>query len=87
MPDRPRSRNYAYLRRTYEFMRPYRRQLIYFLIALTITSAATLSMGLGLKFLIDRGLGARDPALLNEGLAIVLAIVIVIALGTFVRFY
>jgi ATP-binding cassette subfamily B protein len=68
-------------------MQPYARQLIYFLIALTITSAATLSMGLGLKFLIDRGLGARDPALLNEGLAIVLAIVIVIALGTFVRFY
>src|SRR3984885_6924411 len=87
MPDRPRSRNYAYLKRTYAFMRPYTRQLIYFLIALTITSAATLSMGLGLKFLIDRGLGARDPALLNEGLAIVLAIVIVIALGTFVRFY
>jgi ATP-binding cassette, subfamily B, bacterial len=87
MPDRPRSRNYAYLKRTYGFMRPYTRQLIYFLIALVITSAATLSMGLGLKFLIDRGLGARDPALLNEGLAIVLAIVVVIALGTFVRFY
>jgi ATP-binding cassette subfamily B protein len=68
-------------------MRPYRRQLVYFLIALTITSAATLSMGLGLKFLIDRGLGAHDPALLNEGLAIVLAIVVVIAIGTFVRFY
>ena len=87
MPDRPRSRNYAYLRRTYAFMRPYTRQLVYFLIALVITSAATLSMGLGLKFLIDRGLGAHDPALLNEGLAIVLAIVVVIALGTFVRFY
>ncbi len=87
IPDRPRSTNYAYLRRTYIFMRPYRRQLVYFLIALTITSAATLSMGLGLKFLIDRGLGAHDPALLNEGLAIVLAIVVVIAIGTFVRFY
>jgi ATP-binding cassette subfamily B protein len=86
-PDRPRSRNYAYLKRTYGFMRPYARQLTYFLIALTITSAATLSMGLGLKFLIDRGLSARDPALLNEGLAIVLAIVTVIAAGTFVRFY
>jgi len=87
MPDRPRSRNYAYLKRTYAFMRPYTRQLIYFLIALTITSAATLSMGLGLKFLIDRGLDARDPGMLNESLEIVLAIVVVIALGTFVRFY
>ena len=87
LPDRPRSKNYSYLLRTYAFMRPYWRQLGYFAIALVATSAATLSMGLGLKFLIDRGLSARDPALLNEGLAIVIAIVVVIALGTFVRFY
>ncbi len=87
MPDRPRSRNYAYLKRTYGFMRPYTRQLIYFFIALVITSSATLSMGLGLKFLIDKGLSARDPALLNEGLAVIIAIVVVIAVGTFVRFY
>ncbi len=87
LPDRPRSRNYAYLKRTYGFMRPYTRQLVYFFIALVITSSATLSMGLGLKFLIDRGLGARDPVLLNEGLAIVLAIVVIIAIGSFVRFY
>ncbi len=87
MPDRPRNRNYAYLMRTYDFMRPYARQLIYFFLALVITSSATLSMGLGIKFLIDKGLSARDPALLNEGLAIVLAIVVVIAAGTFVRFY
>ncbi len=86
-PDRPNSRNYAYLRRTYGFMRPYLPQLTIFFIALIVTSSATLSMGLGLKFLIDRGLGARDPALLNQGLAIVLAIVLVIAAGTYVRFY
>jgi ATP-binding cassette subfamily B protein len=86
-PDRPSSRNYAYLRRTYGFMRPYLPQLTIFFIALIVTSSATLSMGLGLKFLIDRGLGARDPALLNQGLAIVLTIVVVIAIGTYVRFY
>ena len=86
-PDRPRSKNYAYLLRTLGFMRPYVRQLTYFFIALLVTSSATLSMGLGLKFLIDRGLSARDPALLNEGLAIVLAIVVAIAAGTYVRFY
>jgi ATP-binding cassette subfamily B protein len=85
--DRPKSRNYAYLLRTYRFMRPYLPQLVIFFIALTVTSSATLSMGLGLKFLIDRGLGARDPALLNQGLAVILAIVAVIAAGTYVRFY
>ena len=87
MPDRPKSKNYAYLLRTYAFMRPYKRQLAIFFIGLVMSSAATLSIGLGFKFLIDRGLAARDPALLNQGLAIVIAIVVVIAAGTYVRFY
>ena len=68
-------------------MKPYKRQLAIFFLALVVSSSATLSMGLGLKFLIDRGLSARDPALLNEGLGIVIAIVVVIAVATFVRFY
>jgi ATP-binding cassette subfamily B protein len=87
MSDRPKSKNYRVLARTFGFMRPYSTRLIVFLIALIVTSAATLSMGLGLKFLIDRGLGAHDPALLNEALAIVLGIVVVIAVGSYVRFY
>ena len=87
LPDRPKSKNYGYLLRTWQFMRPYRRQLLIFLLALIVSSAATLSMGVGLKFLIDRGLSARDPALLNEGLGLVIAIVVVIAAATYVRFY
>ncbi len=87
LPDRPKSKNYSYLLRTYQFMKPYKRQLAIFFLALVVSSSATLSMGLGLKFLIDRGLSARDPALLNEGLGIVIAIVVVIAVATFVRFY
>ena len=87
LPDRPKSKNYAYLLRTYQFMKPYKRQLVFFFIALTISSLATLSMGLGLKFLIDRGLSARDPALLNQGLLVVITIVVVIAAATYVRFY
>ena len=87
MPDRPASKNYRTLWRTYRFMRPYTRQLAIFLVALAIGSAATLSMGMGLKFLIDRGLSARDVGLLNQGLAIVIAIVVTIAVATYVRFY
>ena len=87
MPDRPKSKNYGYLLRTYSFMRPYRKQLVIFFIGLVVSSAATLSIGLGFKFLIDRGLAGRDTALLNEGLAIVIAIVLVIAAATYVRFY
>jgi ATP-binding cassette subfamily B protein len=87
MPDRPASKNYAYLWRTYGFMRPYTRQLVFFAIALAVGSLGTLSMGMGLKFVVDRGLSAHDTALLNEGLAIVLGIVAVIAIATYWRFY
>ncbi|MHB1205934.1 MAG: ABC transporter transmembrane domain-containing protein [Rhodospirillaceae bacterium] len=87
LPDRPKSKNYAYLLRTWQFMKPYKRQLVFFFLALIVSSLATLSMGLGLKFLIDRGLSARDPALLNQGLLVVITIVVVIAAATYVRFY
>jgi ATP-binding cassette subfamily B protein len=87
MPDRPKSKNYAYLRRTVTFTRPYLRQLTYFAIALAITSLATLSIGLGLKFVIDRGLSAGSAAMLDQGLALLVGIVLIISVGTFVRFY
>jgi ATP-binding cassette subfamily B protein len=87
MPDRPRSKNYAYLQRTYAFMRPYGRQLAFFGLALAVTSIATLSIGVGLKFVIDRGLSEGSAAMLDQGLALLIGVVLVIAVGTFVRFY
>lgn len=68
-------------------MRPYVRQLIYFGIALAVTSVATLSIGMGLKFVIDRGLSAGSASMLDEGLALLIGTVVIIATGTFVRFY
>ena len=87
MPDRPTSKNYAYLRRTWGFMKPYTPKLIAAGVALVLTSAATLSIGVGLKFLIDRGLSAGDQELLNLGFLGLLAIILVIASGTYFRFY
>jgi len=87
MPDRPKSKNYAYLARTYAFMKPYKKQLTFFFLALIVSSLGQLSIGVGLKFLIDRGLAARDPDLLTQGLLIVLTIVVLIASATYVRFY
>lgn len=87
MPDRPRGRNYAYLRRTFAFMRPYARQFAFFLVALGVTSAATLSIGLGLKFVIDRGLSEGSAQMLDLGLVVLVSVILVVAAGTFVRFY
>ncbi len=56
-------------------------------IALVVTSGATLSIGMGVKFLIDNGLSAGDPAFLDQGLYVLIGIVLVIAIGTYFRFY
>ncbi|MBL8643321.1 MAG: ATP-binding cassette domain-containing protein [Rhodospirillaceae bacterium] len=87
MPDRPRSKNLAYLTRTWGFMKPYTGQLTVAGIALVITSLATLSIGVGLKFLIDRGLSAGDQSFLNLGFLGLMGIILVIAFGTYARFY
>ena len=64
--ERPKSKNYAYLRRTFDFMRPYSRQMVIFTIALLLTSAATLSIGVGLKFVVDQGLSAGSQETLDK---------------------
>ncbi|MSO97558.1 MAG: ATP-binding cassette domain-containing protein [Rhodospirillaceae bacterium] len=87
MPDRPTSKNYAYLKRTWGFMRPYTNKLIYAGLALIVTSLATLSIGMGLKFMIDRGLSAGDQQFLNLGFLGLVAIILVISAGTYCRFY
>lgn len=87
MPDRPRSKNYAYLKRLWGFMAPYSARLSAAATALVITSAATLSIGVGLKFLIDRGLSAGDSDFLTLGFAALMGIILVIATGTYFRFY
>lgn len=68
-------------------MRPYARHMVIFSIALLLTSAATLSIGLGLKFVVDEGLSAGSKETLDQGLAVLVGIVVFIAAGTFVRFY
>jgi ATP-binding cassette, subfamily B, bacterial len=68
-------------------MRPYAGHIGIFAIALLLTSMATLSIGLGLKFVVDQGLSAGSQDTLDKGLAILVGIVIFIAVGTFVRFY
>ncbi|TAL04246.1 MAG: ATP-binding cassette domain-containing protein [Rhodospirillaceae bacterium] len=87
MPERPRSRNYRFLGRTWGFIRPYQGKLVIAAIALTVTSLSTLSIGAGLKFLVDHGLRSNSLASLNEGLVILIAIILVIATGTYFRFY
>ena len=69
------------------FLWPYRFRIAIALVALLVTSACVLALGRGLQHVVDRGFGSGDPALLDQGLAAMIAVVVVFALATWVRFY
>ena len=69
------------------FLRPYRRQVVFAGIALLFAAGAVLTIGQGLKFVIDRGFGAGSGPELDRALAFCLAVVFVMAIATYARFY
>lgn len=66
---------------------PYRRQAIAALVALIVTAGITLSMGQGIRLMVDQGFMTRSPTLLNETIALFMVLVLALAVGTFTRFY
>lgn len=65
----------------------YRRQLALAAVALVVAAGTVLGLGQGLRLLVDRGFGGRDPALLDAALVVLLAVVLLLALASFLRFY
>jgi ATP-binding cassette subfamily B protein len=85
--DREKSRDLKKIGPLLRFVRPYRTQAVGALVALTVSAAAVLAMGVGLRLLIDQGLGGDDIALLNDALIYLIGMVVLLAAGTFARFY
>ncbi|AKJ99725.1 ABC transporter ATP-binding protein [Pseudomonas chlororaphis] len=69
------------------FIAPYRKQVAGALLALVVTAGITLSMGQGIRLLVDQGFMTRSPHLLNQSIALFMVLVIALAMGTFARFY
>jgi ATP-binding cassette subfamily B protein len=69
------------------FVWPYRLRVALALAALLVTSACVLALGRGLQHVIDRGFGSGEPQLLDQALAAMIAVVVVFAAATWVRFY
>ncbi len=87
LPDRPKGRDLRYLKQAWAFLVPYRMRVIAALIALTITAAATLGLGQGLKELIDSGFAGGDESALDNALMLLIGLSVIMAFGTFARFY
>ena len=87
LEDRPRSRRLTSLRPALAFLKPYRWAVVGASIALVLTASVTLSVGQGVRLLIDEGFSNGSPELLVRSLLVFSGMVLALALGTFVRFY
>ncbi|WP_414863692.1 ABC transporter transmembrane domain-containing protein [Pseudomonas chlororaphis] len=81
------SRQRRAIRLASRFIAPYRWQALGALLALVVTAGITLSMGQGIRLLVDLGFMTGSPDLLNQSIGLFLLLVLGLAVGTFVRFY
>ncbi len=81
------SRQRNALRLARSFLAPYRWRALGALVALLFTAAITLSLGQGIRMLVDQGFVTQSEPLLNRAIGIFFVLVAGLAVGTFVRFY
>ena len=70
-----------------KFLYPYGKEIAIFLIALLVTAVITLSIGQGLRLVIDEGFVGQSLDRLGVAVAFIMGAAVVMAIGTFVRFY
>lgn len=81
------SRQRGAIRLAWRFVAPYRGRVLGALLALMFTAAITLSMGQGIKLLVDQGLATQSPAALRQSVLLFFVLVLALAFGTYTRFY
>ncbi|WP_426113353.1 ABC transporter transmembrane domain-containing protein [Pseudomonas sp. DSP3-2-2] len=81
------SRQRQAIRLASQFVAPYRWQALGALLALIVTAGITLSMGQGIKLMVDQGFMTRSPHLLNQSISLFMLLILGLAIGTFARFY
>ncbi|MEZ9876024.1 ABC transporter ATP-binding protein/permease [Vibrio breoganii] len=70
-----------------KFVGPYKGKVIAALIALFFTAGLTLSVGHGVRLLIDEGFSQRSLSDLGNAIQFIVIVTVCISVGTFFRFY
>ncbi|MBL4798851.1 MAG: ATP-binding cassette domain-containing protein [Oleispira sp.] len=71
----------------WQFVRPYRLRLVIAIIALIFTATLTLSLGQGIKLMIDEGFSSQSTLGLENALTFVGFIIVAMSIGAYFRFY
>ena len=69
------------------YVRPYKKAITMALLALLFTAAVSLSIGQGVKMVIDQGFIARSKDALASSIGVLAIMIVLMAVGSFVRFY
>ena len=86
--EAPKSRSLAPLKMVYREAAKYPRQVIFALLALSVTAAGTLAIPAAVQLIVDRGFGGvQEGEEISRWFRYLGLIVVVIALGTAARFY
>lgn len=86
LPNRPKG-NIKSLWPLLRYLKPYKLKIFYAAVALIFAASAVLSMGAGLRYLIDNGLSKGDVGMLNTAFEILLLVTVLLAVATYTRFY
>ncbi|EEX92624.1 putative ATP-binding/permease fusionABC transporter [Vibrio orientalis CIP 102891 = ATCC 33934] len=70
-----------------EFIKPYRVKVGAALLALIFTASLTLTVGHGVRILIDQGFAQQSTSELGSAIGFILIVTVLISIGTFFRFY
>ena len=85
--DREVNKDLTRLTPAVKFLKPYVKQVIIASIALIVTAGATLSIGQGVRLVIDSGFASGQADVLVDSIALFAAFVVILTIGTFIRFY
>jgi len=78
-------KNLTPLKTLWPWIKPHRLDVIKALGSIVLVAAALLSLGRGIAFLVDSGLGEGNRALLDRAVIICLGITVMLALGSYLR--
>ncbi|MGB1894998.1 MAG: ABC transporter transmembrane domain-containing protein [Candidatus Puniceispirillaceae bacterium] len=67
------------------FIRPYRGRIAVAAVILVSVSFILLSLGRGLAWLVDKGLGSGNPVMLDRAVMVALSLALIVGLGSYLR--
>ncbi|MFS1934510.1 ABC transporter ATP-binding protein/permease [Vibrio splendidus] len=87
-PDpKPEKKSLSILFELSKFIQPYKGRVLFALLALIFTASLTLSVGHGIRLLIDQGFSQQSLSDLSSAIQFIMVVVVLISIGTFFRFY